>query len=53
MNTKDVKTMLEYVLDQMRTCKSVEECHQVIQSAIDLCGAHNSEKLKEEFGILG
>lgn len=23
MNTKDLKTMLEYVLDQMKKCKSV------------------------------
>lgn len=52
MNTLEIKTMLEYVLDQMRICKSSEECHEVVQNAIDLCGAHNSEQLKQEFGVL-
>jgi len=44
--------MLEYVQDQMRPCKTAEECNEVMQTAIDLCGAHNAEQLKAEFGIL-
>lgn len=52
MNNLEIKTMLEYVLGQMKSCKSAEECHQVMQSAIDLCGAHNSEQLQQEFGLL-
>ncbi len=52
MNTLEFKTVLEYVLDQMRTCKSADECQEVMQNAIDLCGAHNSEQLKQEYGIL-
>lgn len=52
MNTQELKTMLEYVLNQMRTCKSTEECQEVMQTAIDLCGAHNVEQLQQEFGVL-
>jgi len=52
MNTKDIKTMIEYVHDQMQSCKTAEECREVMQTAINLCGAHNSEQLKQEFGIL-
>ena len=37
MNILELKTLLEYVLEQMRSCKSAAECQEVMQTAIGLC----------------
>ena len=52
LHTKDIKMMLEYVQEAMVECRTVNECHEVIQRAIELCGAHNIEQLRQEFGII-
>ncbi len=52
MKGKDMKVILEYVYESMRDCRTVEECKEVMERAIELCGAHNIEQLRQEFGII-
>jgi len=51
MNTNETKIMLEYVIHKMYSCKTVEECREVVLGAIEICEAHSIENLRKELGM--
>lgn len=59
MNAMAIKAVLEYLRARMDGNECIEDCLKcshncklIVDDAIQLCEAHNTEWLKSEFGLL-
>jgi len=47
-----IRAMLEYLLADMESVDTVEQCRQKVRNVIELCTMHSIERIREEFGII-